>query len=173
MFISLINKESLPSLLPRKCYKNQLHPNMASRSHLTAPMRKTTRRACHTPNRNSTPFIQEQMIRTQLAPVLHRQVTLAEVQTVQQNFQKFVLHYKRDYLHDTPRSTEGLSNWLKGLLDSLRNYKQRSRLPIADISMSIVVQQYLGSEYADWSDEEIHHNIKRESLCDRLHSVPS
>lgn len=77
-----------------------------------------------------------------------------------------------------------LSNWLQGLLDNLRNYKQRRRLQLKDIPLDTVAQQvcmlqfdcwtwvppnllgsewqiilcflqFLGSECADWDDEEI------------------
>ena len=90
-----------------------------------------------------------------IEPVLTRDVTEAEIQAVQHGFQRYLQHYKRTYALDSPEYNTRFSNWLQGLLDCLRNHKQRHRLPSADVPLEAVAQQFLGSEFADWHCEEI------------------
>jgi hypothetical protein len=44
-----------------------------------------------------------------------------------------------------------LSNWLQGLLDNLRNYKQRCRLPLEDIPLDTVAQQVCMLQFVCWT----------------------
>ena len=44
-----------------------------------------------------------------------------------------------------------LSNWLQGLLDNLRNYIQRRRLPLKDIPLDTVAQQVCMLQFDCWT----------------------
>ena len=99
---------------------------------------------------------------------------------MQHGFQQFVQHYNRTYAPDSlvhlftvliagivsvaclmkhsqlnslllQEYSKGLSNWLQGLLDNLRNYKQRCRLPSEDIRLDTVAQQVCMFLFVYWT----------------------